>query len=157
MAPRLGVLRDRSMKTINMYSLHRWQRRRKRLDCFQIDSILCHFCRRFVSKFKYRSWLFCTCHSKWHYFGTVVAGNTKFRYFIPGLGPVCRTAWLLTAGFGARNNRVEKFETKIRRGTVYLPKPQTKKQVGSRTLYAEAFLNEYILHNSQRSPVTNDL
>ena len=87
----------------------------------------------------------------------VVAGKTEFHYSIPGVGAVCKTAWLLAAGFGARNNRVDNLEKEIRQGLLHLPGATSSKFVSSNTLYAEAFCTAYILANSQRSPCTNDL
>ena len=145
------------MKTIALYLICRWSKRRKKLDSGQIVVIFGQQCLRFVFVFNSIPFFFCFACRQWHNFCVVVTGKTKFQYTVPGVGPVCRTAWLLTAGFGSRNSRVENVEAKIRRGDAFLPKPPLQKFGTSRTLYAEAFLGEYILANSQRSPVTNDL
>ena len=83
----------------------------------------------------------------------------KFAFRLPGIGLVCREAWILAVGFPNRNNsRVRSLEALIRRGQA-LPMHAYKRSSGrvNNTSYAMAFLREYILTNSQRSPVTTEL
>ena len=87
-------------------------------------------------------------------------GKPKFQYRIPGLGGVCRSSWVLIAGFPNRNNsRVRSIEAKIRRGETFQSQSGRKRnKIGlNSSTYAYAFLEEYILENSERSPVAPEL
>ena len=87
-------------------------------------------------------------------------GKPKFEYRIAGLGKVCRSSWILAAGFPNRNNsRVRSIEASIRRGETFDSKPGRKRiSLGlNSTTYALAFLEAFILENSQRSPVSPEL
>ena len=82
-----------------------------------------------------------------------------FTFRLAGIGRVCREAWILAAGFPNRNNsRVRMLEATIRQGKP-LPMPARKNSCGrvTNTSFALAFLQNYILENSQRSPVTTEL
>lgn len=82
-----------------------------------------------------------------------------FSFRLPAIGPVCRQAWILACGFpNGNNSRVRMLEARIRRGQ---PCPmRAKRKLGrvlNNTSYALAFLRDYILNNSQRSPVDTEL
>ena len=81
-----------------------------------------------------------------------------FQYRLAGVGLVCREAWIMCAGFPNRNNsRVRNLEAIIRRGETIEPR-KTRKFTGlNSTTHAVAFLTDYVLKNSQRSPVSTDL
>ena len=83
----------------------------------------------------------------------------KFDYRLPGIGLVCREAWILAAGFPNRNNsRVRMLEARIRQGKPLLMHASKKSTATlNSTTYTLAFLQDYILNNSQRSPVTTEL
>ena len=81
----------------------------------------------------------------------------KFHYRLPLIGEVCRGAWLLAAGFPCtKNSRIANLEAEIR--NPHLLRHTEKRfhkrpeQVLTRTEFAVAFLEEYILTHSQRSP-----
>ena len=84
-----------------------------------------------------------------------------FEYRLPGIGRVCRGAWILCAGFPNHNNsRVRSIEATIRSGRGMRPREARKKKKSralDSTSHAYAFLQEYILNNSQRSPVHTEL
>ena len=65
-------------------------------------------------------------------------------------------AWVLAAGFpNPRNRRVQGIEAKLRKYAGRLPKKQTKAKLlrwNTRTNYAKAFLQQYALLHSQKSP-----
>ena len=82
----------------------------------------------------------------------------KFAFTLPGLGEVCRAAWILAVGFPNRNNsRVRMLEARIRRGQPAPSRDGRNPLVGlTNTSYVYAFLQHYILKNSQPSPVTTE-
>ena len=83
----------------------------------------------------------------------------KFIFRLAGIGEVCREAWILALGFPNRNNsRVRMLEARIRQGKPF-SMIATKKShaVVDNTAFALAFLRNYMLENSQRSPVTTEL
>ena len=86
-------------------------------------------------------------------------GKPSFEFRIPTIGTVCREAWILAVGFPNRNNsRVRDLEARIRRGeTMPTPKTTVLKKGLTSTDIARAFIKNYILTNSQRSPVTTEL
>lgn len=85
-------------------------------------------------------------------------GKPIFEFRLPSIGIVCREAWILALGFPNRNNsRVRNLEALIRRGQP-LPPPRKKIKRGiTSSELGQAFLINYILKHSQRSPVTTDL
>ena len=86
-------------------------------------------------------------------------GKPRFEFRLPSIGVVCREAWILALGFPNRNNsRVRSLEAMIRRGES-LPRPKNNKINRGLTSsdFGQAFLIDYILKHSQRSPVTTDL
>jgi len=88
----------------------------------------------------------------------IVEGKKKptIKYRLPLIGGCCRTAWVLAAGFpNLRNSRVQGIEAKLRKYAGRLPKKQTKAKLlrwNTRTNYAKAFLQQYALLHSQKSP-----
>jgi len=96
-----------------------------------------------------------------------IAGKKKpkFQYRLPLIGNICRSAWILAAGFPDRkNSRIAILEAEIRNPTLRAARINGKrmlsfpcKTVLTRTQFAVAFLEEYILHHSQRSPSSPDL
>ena len=82
-----------------------------------------------------------------------------FTFRLAGIGEVCREAWILAVGFPNRNNsRVRMLEARIRQGKpLSMIGKKKSTPVMSNTTYALAFLRNYILENSQRSPVTTEL
>lgn len=81
----------------------------------------------------------------------------KFHYRLPLIGDVCRGAWLLAAGFPCtKNSRIANLEAEIR--NPHLIRHTERKfsvrpeKLLTRTQFAVAFLEEYILTHSQRSP-----
>ena len=95
-------------------------------------------------------------------FAVHIPGKTKpkFNYTLPLIGNVCRAAWILTAGFPNPNNsRVRRLECEIRNPNVEQSRLSTRRRKNyiTRTSYANAFLTNYILRHSERSPVTSDL
>lgn len=82
-----------------------------------------------------------------------------FAYRFAGLGEVCREAWILLVGFPNRNNsRVRMLEARIRQGKTFsMIKRKNPRPLMNNTDFALAFLRDYILENSQRSPVTTEL
>ena len=80
-------------------------------------------------------------------------------YRLPGVGIVCRSSWILCAGFPNRNNsRVRRLEAKIRSSLPLSPQRLRKRSKALHASdYAMAFLENFILKNSQRSPVTTEL
>ena len=83
-----------------------------------------------------------------------------FDYRIAGVGSVCRAAWILCAGFPNRNNsRVRSLEATIRSGKRMAPRKERRIRSGGldSTSHAIAFLKNYILNNSQRSPVHTEM
>ena len=106
-------------------------------------------------------WLFAQILS----FGEVLVPGSKpkFYYRLPKVGGVCRSAWVLAAGFTNPNNsRVRGLEARIRKGITQAPvlKSTAKNKTGKvldKTKYARSFLCEYALKHSQRSPVSTSL
>ena len=91
-------------------------------------------------------------------FAVRIAGKTKpqFHYTLPLIGNVCRAAWVLTAGFPNPNNsRVRRLEAEIRNPDLLHGQISCRvhKKI-TRTSYANAFLTNYVLKHSERSPVT---
>ena len=85
-------------------------------------------------------------------------GKPSFEFRLPTIGAVCREAWILALGFPNRNNsRVRSLEAAIRRGQTLAPPKIARKKGLTSTDIAKAFITNYILKNSQRSPVTTDL
>ena len=89
----------------------------------------------------------------------VVVPNKKkpqIKYRLPLIGGCCRAAWVIGAGFpNPRNSRIQGIEAKLRKNGGRLPKRTTKQKVyrwNTRTNFARAFLTEYALMHSQRSP-----
>ena len=85
----------------------------------------------------------------------------KFEYRLPFIGGVCRHAWVLAAGFPNPNNsRIRAIEAEIRN-----PAKSRQKHIYARRnarsalrgMHAIAFIEDYILRNSQRSPASTDL
>jgi len=91
-------------------------------------------------------------------FVVVVPSKKKplIKYRLPLIGGCCRGAWVLGAGFpNPRNSRVQSIEAKLRKFGGKLPKRQNKAKVfrwNTRTNFARAFLTEYAILHSQRSP-----
>ena len=91
-------------------------------------------------------------------FLVVVAGKKKpsIKYRLPLIGGCCREAWVIGAGFpNPRNSRIQGIEAKLRKNGGRLPKRTTKQKVyrwNTHTNFARAFLTEYALMHSQRSP-----
>ena len=84
----------------------------------------------------------------------------KFQYCLPFVGKTCRSAWVLTAGFPNRNNdRVRKLEAQIRssENVSFAINVRRNPKFLTRTSYAVAFLVEFILGNSERSPACTTL
>ena len=86
----------------------------------------------------------------------------KFHYRLPLVGDCCRAAWVLAVGFpNPRNSRVQNIEAVLRR-TQGKPEIEAKprrqvRKYDTRTFYARAFVEEYILTNSQESPCRTKL
>ena len=78
----------------------------------------------------------------------------RFSYRI-GDVRVCREAWCVTIGLYARNTRVRKYETMVRRGVRCLVPRKRKLMQDTRTNDAKAFMRSFILVHSQFSPVTS--
>ena len=89
----------------------------------------------------------------------------KFQYKLPLVGDVCRSAWILCAGFpGRKNARIAILEAEIRNPSLRTQRIQKKtldsnncNHAISRSQFATAFLEEFILQNSQRSPSSTEL
>ena len=82
-----------------------------------------------------------------------------FAFRLTGIGLVCREAWILAVGFpNGNNSRVRMLEARIRR-VQPLSMRVNQKFSGplTNTSYTLAFLQDYILKNSQKSPVTTEL
>lgn len=94
---------------------------------------------------------------------SLVGKKTKFAYRLPGVGAVCRQAWILAAGFPNPNNsRIRSLEKDIRKGVQTHARNITaetyrKRKVLTATAYAKAFLHAYILGNSEASPSNTEL
>ena len=78
----------------------------------------------------------------------------RFQYQLPVVGNVCRRNWILCAGYPNPNNsRVRATEALIRKGAKCPPPGKTRIVTASvMTLYAAAFMVEYIKKHSQCSP-----
>ena len=92
----------------------------------------------------------------------VPSKKPAFQYRLPLIGNVCKSAWVLCAGFpNPKNSRIQRFECSIRRGRTCASFERRGSRQNlfrfTRTNYAKAFLREYILQNSERSPVTTEL
>lgn len=85
--------------------------------------------------------------------------RVKFEYRLALVGNVCRQAWVVAAGFpNPENSRIRRVEAAIRRGDKKRGQHYNKiTDLVTRGQYGTAFLEEYVLQNSQRSPVTTDL
>ena len=85
------------------------------------------------------------------------AKKPKFHYRLPLIGDVCRGGWLLAVGFPSiKNSRIANLEAEIRnphllRHTQQKCRKRPQKLL-TRTEFAVAFLEEYILTHSQHSP-----
>ena len=83
----------------------------------------------------------------------------KFVYQLQALGPCCRTAWILAAGYVNKNNsRVRSLEAQIRKGVKNKTSKHNstrhyKKSIATRTALCKAFIIGYVLNHSQFSPV----
>ena len=85
-------------------------------------------------------------------------GKPNFEYRLPTIGAVCREAWILAVGFPNRNNsRVRNLEATIRRGDTLPPPNIDRSKRLTSTDIGKASVVNYILKNSQHSPVTTDL
>lgn len=84
-----------------------------------------------------------------------------FRYHLPIIGPCCRAAWVLAAGFkNAKNSRVTSLEAKIRSGNcgvVSKKRHPNTTNFATRSNFAKAFIEEYIWLHSQKSPSNGNL
>lgn len=92
-----------------------------------------------------------------------VPGKTKpqIHYRLPLIGACCRAAWVLAAGFpNPKNSRVQNIEAVLRRtrGKCY-PKVNTRRvcKFDTRTFYARAFVQDYILNHNEQSPCKTKL
>ena len=89
----------------------------------------------------------------------------KFQYKLPLIGDTCRPAWILAAGFPTKkNSRIAILEAEIRNPALRKAHNNGASFLGStstialtRSQFAVAFLEEYILKHSQRSPSSTDL
>ena len=101
-------------------------------------------------------------------FTVKIAGKKKprFQYKLPLIGDVCRGAWILAAGFPHKlNSRIATLEAEIRNPALRaarahrtsLPKAASGTLTLTRTQFAVAFIEEYILQHSQRSPSATNL
>ena len=86
-------------------------------------------------------------------------GKPRFEFRLPKIGVCCREAWILALGFPNRNNsRVRRLEALIRSGKSLPNRSYNRLDRGLRSSdLGQAFLVDYILKHSQRSPVTTDL
>ena len=83
-----------------------------------------------------------------------------FRRKLPLVGDVCRTAWVLAAGFqNKENTRIRRVEAVIRRGTVWKPQPDINPRELDLNLstYARDFVTDKVIKHSQYCPVDKKL
>ena len=79
----------------------------------------------------------------------------KFQYRLPLIGPVCRTAWVLAAGYlNPKTSRIVQNEARIRKGfkAPKVRKSSRRLDLLNQTTYMHAFMRDYILKHAQRSP-----
>ena len=77
----------------------------------------------------------------------------NLRYMLPLVGEVCRSCWIVSAGYLNKNNgRVRGVEADIRKGQKGMPAKLPKKILTNASSYARAFCSDYIRQNNQSSP-----